>query len=49
MCVFFVKQKTEDEVETGDWSSDVCSADIKREEEIKKSRERMEKAKEKRQ
>ena len=26
--IFFFKQKTADEIGTGDWSSDVCSSDL---------------------
>src|SRR3546814_2185507 len=29
MCVFFVKQKTAYEMRISDWSSDVCSSDLK--------------------
>src|SRR3546814_7012040 len=28
LCVFFVKQKTADELRISDWSSDVCSSDL---------------------
>src|SRR3546814_7078726 len=30
MCVFFVKQKTAYEMRISDWSSDVCSSDLRR-------------------
>src|SRR3546814_19388731 len=30
MLCFFVKQKTADEMRISDWSSDVCSSDLKR-------------------
>ena len=30
-CFFFFKQKTAYEIGTGDWSSDVCSSDLKAE------------------
>ena len=29
LCIFFFKQKTAYEIGTGDWSSDVCSSDLK--------------------
>src|SRR5213079_242888 len=29
-CFFFFKQKTAYEITTGDWSSDVCSSDLRR-------------------
>ena len=30
MNIFFFKQKTAYEIGTGDWSSDVCSSDLRR-------------------
>src|ERR1044071_10107016 len=30
LCFFFLKQKTEYEISSRDWSSDVCSSDLKR-------------------
>ena len=40
MCVFFFKQKTADEMATGDGRSDVCSSDLERERERERKRER---------
>ena len=39
MFVLFFKQRTADEMGTGDWSADVCSSDLDRERERERERE----------
>src|SRR3546814_1811566 len=40
LCFFFFKQKTAYEMRISDWSSDVCSSDLKRARHLERARER---------